>query len=237
MIVIPKLISIQVSQPRQFGQAEAVDPMDRHWATGFFKEPVSGVVWVGSSNLDGDGQADRVHHGGRDKAVLAYSAEHYPEWRKSMDNLSLPFGAFGENFTIEGLAEAVVCIGDTFQLGEEAIVQVSQPRQPCWKLARRWRIRSLASQVQQTGRTAWYFRVQQEGFVAAGMSFVLLERPHPSWTIERANWTMHVNRHDVADVLELAAVTHLSDSWRKTLMKMANNQVTDPMTRLYGEND
>lgn len=150
--------------------------MDRPWTTGFFKEPVSSAVRLGLINLEGDGQADLVHHGGTDKAVLAYSAEHYPGWRQSMNNPSLPFGAFGENFTITGLTEADVCIGDIWQVGDEAVLEVSQPRQPCWKLARRWRIKSLALDVQQTGRTGWYFRVLTEGIVAAGMRLVLLFR-------------------------------------------------------------
>lgn len=172
----PVLASIQVSLPRSFGQEGAADPMDRPWTTGFFKEPVSSAVRLGLINLEGDGQADLVHHGGTDKAVLAYSAEHYPGWRQSMNNPSLPFGAFGENFTITGLTEADVCIGDIWQVGDEAVLEVSQPRQPCWKLARRWRIKSLALDVQQTGRTGWYFRVLTEGIVAAGMRLVLLFR-------------------------------------------------------------
>src|SRR5690606_18685860 len=108
---------------------------DRPWTTGFFKEPTLGPVWLGRTNLEGDGQADLVHHGGPDKAVLAYSADHYAAWREVLNNPALPFGAFGENFTIEGLKEADVCIGDTWKVGDEATIQLSQPRQPCWKLA------------------------------------------------------------------------------------------------------
>lgn len=233
----PVLASIQVSLPRQFGQEGAAEPMDRPWTTGFFKEPVAGAVRLGRTNLEGDGQADRVHHGGPDKAVLAYSAEHYPGWRQMMKNPSLPFGAFGENFTVTGLTEADVCIGDTWQVGEEAVVQVSQPRQPCWKLARRWRIKTLALDVQQTGRTGWYFRVLSEGSVAAGMRFVLQERPHPDWTVERANRVMHTEKSDIAKALELAAIPLLSEPWRTTLTRRANKQEPDSQKRLVGENE
>lgn len=220
----PVMASIQVSLPRSFGQEGAADPMDRPWATGFFKEPVSGAVRLGLTNLDGDGQADLVHHGGADKAVLAYSAEHYPGWRQSMNSPSLPFGAFGENFTVAGLTEADVCIGDTWQVGDEAVVQVSQPRQPCWKLARRWRIKTLALDVQQSGRTGWYFRVLSEGIVAAGMRLVLRERPHPDWTVERANRVMHTEKSDIAAAWELAAIPLLSDNWRMTLTRRASTR-------------
>ncbi len=235
-MIIPALASIQVSLPRTFGEENSADPMDRLWRTGFFKEPVSGEIWLGATHLDGDGQADLVHHGGPDKAVLAYSAEHYPGWRQSLNHALLPFGAFGENFTVNGLTEAAVCIGDTWRLGDEVVVQISQPRQPCWKLARRWRIQSLAWQVQETGRTGWYFRVLKEGVVRAGMRLSLLERPHPKWTIEQANRIMHINKQDVGAALELAAIPLLSENWCTTLTRRVNQPESDPRKRLIGEN-
>jgi MOSC domain-containing protein YiiM len=177
------------------------------------------------TNLDGDGQADLVHHGGRDKAVLAYSADHYGEWRKALNKPTLPFGAFGENFTVQGLTEADVCIGDIWKIGDKATVQVSQPRQPCWKLARRWRIKTLALQVQQTGRTGWYFRVVNEGIVAQGMPLTLLERPHPGWSVERANRVMHLEKDDLRSAGELAAIQLLAASWRATLRARVEQNV------------
>lgn len=233
----PLLASIQVSLPRSFGQEGAADPMDRPWTTGFFKEPVLGPVRLGLTNLEGDGQADRLHHGGPDKAVLAYSAEHYPLWRQSLNQPALPFGAFGENFTVTGLTEADVCIGDTWLVGDEVVVQVSQPRQPCWKLARRWRIKSLALDVQQTGRTGWYFRVLSEGAVTAGMRLVLHDRPHPDWTVARANQVMHLEKRNIAAAQELAAIPLLSENWQATLSRRATKQESDPQKRLIGENE
>ena len=232
----PVLTSIQVSLPRHFGQEGASDPMDGPWTTGFFKEPVVGRVRLAATNLDGDGQADLVHHGGMDKAVLAYSADHYPSWRQSMGNPLLPFGAFGENFTVERLTEAYMCIGDTWRIGDEAVVQVSQPRQPCWKLARRWQMKSLPLEVQKTGRTGWYFRVLTEGIVLAGMPLILLERPHPMWTVERANQVMHSKSGEIAAALELAAIPHLAESWRTTLTRRAEKIFPDSAKRLIGEN-
>ena len=231
------LSSIQVGLPRNLGEEGAADAMDRPWTTGFFKEPVPGPVWLGATNLEGDRQADTVHHGGPDKAVLAYSAEHYPMWRETLNQPVLPFGAFGENFTIQGLTEVDVCIGDTWRVGEDVRVQVSQPRQPCWKLARRWRIKSLPAQVQQTGRTGWYFRVLVEGCVAQGMPMSLLERPYPEWTIERANQVMHSIQDDLRVVAELAEIPRLSASWRKTLAgRLEHNRRPDTAARLDGEN-
>ena len=230
----PNVESIQVGRPQHF--ASEGDPF-KPWSSAIIKESVSGTVWLSATSLDGDSQADLVHHGGADKAVLAYSAEHYPDWRQSMNIPLLPFGAFGENFTVNRLTEADVCIGDTWQVGGEAVVQVSQPRQPCWKLSRRWRIKSLALDVQQTGRTGWYFRVLTEGMVAGGMSLTLRERPYPDWTIERANRVMHAEKSDIAAALELGAIPLLSQNWRTTLTRRANKQEPDPQNRLIGENE
>ena len=173
------LYSVQVGMPRSYGSEDAFDPHDKPWMTGFFKTPVEGPVFVGSTNLVGDGQADLKNHGGVDKAVLAYSADHYPKWRDELRLPDMPCGAFGENLTIAGLSEQSVCIGDLFRLGE-VLFEVSQPRQPCWKLARRWRMHELTGLVVNNGRSGWYLRVLSEGSVEAGMPVTLIERPNPS---------------------------------------------------------
>ena len=233
----PVLLSIQVGMPQQFGMEGATDPMDRRWTTGFNKQPVIGPVRLGVTNLDGDGQADLVHHGGPDKAVLAYSATHYTDWQRKLDNPTLPFGAFGENFTVGGLTEADVCIGDIWNVGNGATVQVSQTRQPCWKLARRWRVKTLAVQVQETGRTGWYFRVLAEGVVTTGMPLVLVERQHSAWTVLRANRIMHSDKDDI-QAAELAAIPALAASWKTTLLRRVEQNVhPDLAKRLLGQND
>lgn len=237
-MIHPALLSLQVGLPGCFGQEGAADPMDRPWTTGFFKRPVLGPVWLGATNLDGDGQADLVHHGGPDKAVLAYSADHYDAWRRELNKPALSPGAFGENFTIAGLTETDVCLGDIWTVGGEAVVQVTQPRQPCWKLARRWRLKTLALQVQESGRTGWYFRVLHEGVVAAGMSLVLVERRHPAWSVERANRVMHTDKNDLPAAEELSALPPLAASWRSTLRRRVERNIEpDPGKRLIGQNE
>lgn len=217
---MPKLLSIQVAFPQTLPGEDAAGPWVRPWTTGFFKRPVSHPVWLGRTNLAGDGQADLDNHGGPDKAVNVYPSEHYPFWRDRLRLPELSHGAFGENFTLLGLVEGDVCIGDVYRLGE-ALMQVSQPRQPCWKLARRWRIKDLASQVQQLGYTGWYFRVITEGEVAAGMSLSLVDRPHADWTVAAANDIMHHRRHDLQAAARLAAYPFLSASWRDHLSRRA----------------
>lgn len=220
--------------PRTEGRTDAADPMDRAWTTGFYKEPVVGSVWVGRHNLDGDGQADLKNHGGPDKAVNVYPIEHYSYWKESLCLPDLSPGAFGENFTVGGILEADICIGDIIEIGG-VLVQVSQPRQPCWKLARRWRVKDLAFRVQQTGRTGWYFRVLREGTVQAGSQPNLIERPCPEWTVAAANDVMHHRPDDWEAVRSLAACQLLSTRWRETLTKrVATGGVTSSSERLYG---
>lgn len=230
----PVLLSIHVGLPRSYGRDGAEDPLDRPWTTGFFKEPVHGPVWVGRTNLDGDGQADLRHHGGSEKAVLAYAASHYPYWREALKIPTLPHGAFGENLTILGLEEQNVCIGDVYQIGA-ARLQVSQPRQPCWKLARRWRVKDLAHRVQQSGRAGWYYRVLQEGPIEPGQPVVLLERPLPQWSVARVNEVMHHRKEDLDAAAALAACPLLSQSWRDTFAaRVLRRASPDTTARLGG---
>src|SRR5665213_1189585 len=219
---IPKaaLESVQIGAIRNLGHEDAADLHDQPWTTGFFKIPVRGPVYVGVTSLDGDGQADLVNYGGVDKAVLAYSADHYPKWRRELQLPEMPYGAFGENLTISGLNEELVCIGDTFRIGPVKL-QVSQPRQPCWKLARRWRMHELTGIVVRNGRTGWYFRVEEEGEVEAGMPVTLIDRPNPEWTVARANQILHHMKMDLAATLELSHVPELAESWVEELQDRA----------------
>ncbi len=215
------LVSIQVGKPAVRGVPGSDDPMDQTWTSGIVKGNVDGPVWLGRTNLVGDGQADLVNHGGPDKAVLSYAAAHYPGWRQELDRPDLPHGAFGENFTIEGLNEEAVCIGDTYTLGEDVVVQVSQPRSPCWKLARRWRMKELTALVERSGRTGWYLRVLREGEVRPGLPVTLVERPFPEWTVARASGVMRTRTQDRAAAGGLAAIELLAKSWRTRLAEAA----------------
>ena len=227
-----KLLSIQVGRPKELGNAQSSDPFDKPWISGFYKEPVSGEVQVSRYNIAGDRQADLKHHGGPDKAINVYPAEHLPLWEKEL-GIDLPHGSFGENFTTSGLVESEVCIGDTFQIGE-VVVQISQPRQPCWKLARRWRIKDLAVQVERNGRTGWYLRVIKEGAVSAPAEITLLERPFPQWTVAQANEIMHRRKNDAEAARALAGCPALSESWKATLSRRADNIIDDDSPRLEG---
>jgi MOSC domain-containing protein YiiM len=214
------LVSIQIGTPKNYGFEEAVDPHDKPWTTGFFKTPVEGPLFASLTNLAGDGQADLLNHGGIDKAVLAYSADHYLKWREELSLPDMPFGAFGENLTIAGLSEESVCIGDIFRIGA-ATFEVSQPRQPCWKLARRWRMHELTALVVRNGRSGWYLRVLEQGWIEAQLPVALIERPNPQWSIARANEVLHHRKTDLPLTLELAEVQRLASSWVEELRERA----------------
>ena len=132
----PSIVALHVGQPQALGALGPEDPFGEPWPTegerwtsGIFKVPVEGPVSLTARGFDGDGQADVVKHGGLDKAVCAYPADHYPEWRRTLGITPFDFGAFGENLTIDGLDEQTVCIGDVWSL-VDAQVQVSVPRSP-----------------------------------------------------------------------------------------------------------
>jgi MOSC domain-containing protein YiiM len=210
--------TVSVGRPETFGFAGAAAWYDEPWSTAIFKRPVDGPVRIGRLGLEGDGQVDLVNHGGPDKAICVYPGAHYPQWRvdlaAALQSERFADGAFGENLAVAGLSEDDVCIGDLYRLGAAAVVQVSQPRQPCWKLARKWRIKDLTARAVATGRTGWYFRVVNDGTVTAGDRLTLQSRPHPSWTIAAANQVMH---HRQGDGRALAGLPELSASWKHTL--------------------
>jgi MOSC domain-containing protein YiiM len=215
----PVLVSIQVGMPREHGVAGAEHPHDRLWTSAIFKSPVEGAVWLGRLNLVGDGQVDLESHGGRDKAVLGYAADHYPRWRDELGMPDLPYGAFGENFTMSGLDEEEICIGDTWAVGE-AQVQISQPRLPCWKLARRWRLRDLPARVLRATRGGWYFRVLEEGHVERAQTMHLVERPFPDLSVARV-FRAWRDGADGPTRRALGDCPLLSPGWRSSFLEKA----------------
>jgi MOSC domain-containing protein YiiM len=155
------LLSVNVALPRD------VSYMGKAVRTGIFKEPVRGRLMLRTLNLDGDGQADRENHGGIYKAVYAYTIEHYEHWRRELGRPDLAPGQFGENFTVQGMTEDDVHIGDVFRVGG-ALVQVTQPRAPCYKLGVKMGMPQFPKLFLSSGRVGFYLRVLEEGEVGAG---------------------------------------------------------------------
>jgi MOSC domain-containing protein YiiM len=164
-----KLLSINVGLPRE------VVSKGRSVNTGIFKEPIEGRVRLRTLNLDGDRQADLTVHGGTDKAVYAYPVEHYDYWRRELPGVNMPWGMFGENFTVEGLLENEINIGDQFRIGSAELV-VTQPRLPCYKLAVKFGRDDIIKRFLESRRTGFYFAVLKEGEVGAGDSIEMMSR-------------------------------------------------------------
>ncbi|WP_449538547.1 MOSC domain-containing protein [Ferdinandcohnia sp. Marseille-Q9671] len=231
----PYIEKLFIGKPKTVGNPNATKLMDKEWTSGIFKEPVQHPVWLSKVQLEGDGQADLKNHGGPEKAVLAYTAGHYQKWQSELGNDQIEPGAMGENFSVVGLDETNVCIGDIYEIGE-ATVQVSQPRQPCWKPARRFKILDFALRIQKCGRTGWYFRVLQEGSVEEDVQVTLIKRPYPEWTIARCNEIMHERKNDLEAAGQLAACEYLASSWKETLTKRLDGESKSIENRVYGPN-
>ncbi len=164
-----KILQVAVSLPKTFLVS------GREVSTGIFKEKVDGKVPLRTLNLDGDKQADLTVHGGVDKAVYAYSSEHYPYWRAEYPNKAIEYSGFGENLTTENLLETDVCIGDEFQAGT-AIIRVTQPRLPCYKLGIRFGRPDIIKRFMKSGRSGIYFSVLKEGVLEAGDQLILIKK-------------------------------------------------------------
>lgn len=200
------------------------------------KTPVAGPVRIGADGLDGDEQGDRRVHGGQDKAVHHYPFEHYVRWRDDLGAHPLleSAGAFGENLSTVGATEADLCLGDRLRLGG-AELEVSQSRQPCWKLSDRFAVADMARRVQESGRTGWYYRVLEPGQVRAGDALRLLDRPFPRWPLSRIIDVLYrgtLDRDALAEALSLPLVP----SWRALFeRRLAQGRTEDWNKRLRGE--
>jgi MOSC domain-containing protein YiiM len=207
-----RLLSVNVGKPR------TVEHQGRRITTGIFKTPVSGPVPVRRLNLDGDGQADLRVHGGEDKAVYVYPAEHYDFWSRELGRDDLGFGFFGENFTTEGLLEDEVCIGDVLRIGS-ARFEVSQPRTPCFKLAMRIGIEGFEPRFAASGRLGFYLRVLEEGSVAAGNAIERVARGAGGVSVREAHGLRFGASPDPARLRIAAGLRALSSRWREALAR------------------
>lgn len=204
---IGSLISVNVGRPR------TVEWKGRMVTTGIFKEPVEGRIALRRLNLDGDQQADLTVHGGPDMAVYVYPAEHYEFWGQELGGEGLPWGMFGENFSTQGLLEESVNVGDQFRVGS-AELQVTQPRMPCYKLGLKFGRDDMVKRFLTSRRTGFYFRVLQEGEVAAGDAVQLVSRDENDVTV--ADITRLYIRDDITPELMQRAIDlePLPKSWR-----------------------
>ncbi len=164
-----KIISTNIGEPK------TIEWNGKMVQTGIYKYPVEKPIFLGLEDVENDHVIDRRYHGGIDKACYLYSADHYSYWKKFYPDLEMPWGMFGENLTVEGLHEAEINIGDIFKIGE-AVVQATQPRQPCYKLGIRFGDQKMVKQFVDSGFAGVYVRVLEKGFVRTNDEMVLVEK-------------------------------------------------------------
>lgn len=219
-----EVLQLRVGRAAPLGESGARSAIDKH--------PAAGPLAVGHLGFDGDEQADTKHHGGLHKAVHAYAVAHMPAWSRELPERTARFraGAFGENLVVDGVTETDVCLGDRWRVGT-ALLEVSQGRQPCWKLNVRFDVTDMARRVQDSGRSGWYFRVIAPGIVTAGDRGTLMARPNPHWSLARVSHLLYHDRMNRAALAELAAIPGLPESWLRLVEARLTSGRTEDWSR------
>jgi MOSC domain-containing protein YiiM len=213
---VAKVISINIGLPRTVNfQGQAV-------TTGIFKESVKGRIKLRRLNLDGDKQADLTVHGGLDKALYAYPAEHYDYWKKRIPNMTLSWGMFGENLTTEGLLEDQVNVGDVFRIGSSEVV-ATQPRMPCYKLGVKFGRMDIIRQFMNSKLTGIYFRVLKEGAIGAGDEIELINRDMNNVTVKDIV-RLVTGQRNIATLRRAVHVEALAEGWRQEFLEQLAEQ-------------
>lgn len=199
------------------------------------KTRAHGLQQITELGFTGDAQADPQNHGGPDKAIHHYPSDHYPQW---IAEGQIPAGtvpaAFGENIAALGMTETNLCIGDILRLGT-AVVQISQGRQPCWKVSQHTGNPKMAYLFQKIGRTGWYYRVLEPGQAEAGSAVTLIERLHPDWSVERVTRLRLSRKASPQEATALAQLPELAEGWRQAFARMAGGDTAeDTSARLLG---
>ena len=211
------IASINIGIPREVTYAKG-----RKIKTSLKRTPVKEKVFLDLMGFEGDQVADPVDHGGRDKAVCGYPANHYSIWKEELSR-NMPPASFGENLTIEGLTEDRIHIGDIFRIGE-AEVQCTQPRQPCHKLTKIFRFPKLASRIQTLGYCGYYFRVLKQGWLQAGMTVERIHSDKEKISVRDAHYLMYRDKENYEAIEKLMAHPALSESWKYSFSKRLSNR-------------
>lgn len=207
-----RIVAVSVGGPREIAWE------DRIVETSIFKAPINGRLRVRWLNIEGDQQSDLTVHGGFDKAVYCYPAEHYAYWRDQLPGVELPWGSFGENLTTEGLLEEEVFIGDEYRIGT-AEFSVTQPRMPCYKLGIRFGRADMVKLFHQSGRNGFYLRVTKEGEIGGGDAIELTSQDERGLTVANVV-RLYTDREADGDLLKLASEhSALSVGWRDHFRK------------------
>ncbi len=206
------VLSVNVGGIREF------DFNGRVARSGIWKFPVSGRLMAKGVNLEGDDQADRAAHGGPDKAIYAYAIEDYKWWQTQIDR-ALAYGEVGENLTTQGIDVTGALVGDRWQVGN-TLLEVSEPRVPCWRLGVRMSDKQFPRRFTEAGRPGTYLRIIEEGDIGAGDQIRIVARSHQQISIGDV---FRIFTRDQQEAARLLAVPQLSDAWKKWAARRAGN--------------
>ena len=216
---VARLVSVNVGLPREItwrGQTVV---------TGIWKEPVEGPRTVRRLNVDGDGQGDLKGHGGEQRAVYVYQLDSYRYWQAQMRRDDFTYGQFGENFTVEGLGDDEVCIGDRYRVGS-ALFEVTQPRVTCYRVGIRMDEPRMAALLVAHGRPGFYFRVLEEGDVRAGDDVMRIATGREAMTVADVNALLYLaGRHDVEQLRRALRIPALSPGWQESLRALLDEEL------------
>jgi MOSC domain-containing protein YiiM len=210
-----RLQSINVATPKR------IEGANRKSTTAIYKQPVRERVMLRRLGLAGDGQADLRNHGGSFRAAYAYDAAHYGYWSQELGRNDMAPGQFGENFTVTGMDENDIHVGDVFRIGE-ALVQVTQPRVPCHKLTAKMGVADFQARFLRSNRSGFYLRVLEEGMVAAGDEFIPVHRDPDSLSVARVNALRFHDKDDLDGIARAWALAALSHDWKEAFQAMLN---------------
>src|SRR5215470_5740311 len=212
-----RLLSVNVGLPRD------IEWSGRTVHTGIWKNPVPGRCRVRRLNLDGDGQGDTAGHGGEQRAVFVYQLESYRHWEQQLNRADFVHGNFGENFTIEGLPDDSVCIGDRFRIGT-ALFEITQPRVTCYRVGIRTNEPRMAALLTSSGRPGFYFRVLEEGAVDAGDEIVKAGEAKERMTVAEINALLYSPNHPHDSLERALRIEALSSGWRSSFEALLQSQ-------------
>lgn len=220
---VATVLSVQVGKVIESGDAHSKDFLTKAYTTASHKTPTEKRLRATKNGLEGDFVADTVHHGGIDKAVFANSFKNYHSWQNFLGVKHLEYGALAENLTIDRIDETTVCIGDIHKIGS-VILEVSQPRKPCWKISRVWRDKKFTKEIFDSGKTGWYYRVIQEGALAKNDTVKCIGRQTVLVSIQEANDAFKDPDMHSETVEKLMALSVLAPAWKRGLEQRVANK-------------
>ncbi|QCD52474.1 MOSC domain-containing protein [Campylobacter sp. RM16192] len=215
MAVVKALL---IGKVQTYGDANSANSINKIWQSAIFKVATKDEIYADKFGFNGDEVADKKHHGGEQKAIFANSYENYLAWSEFLGLSNLPFGAMGENLTISGMHENNVCIGDIHKIGS-IVLQISQPRKPCFKLSKRWMNAGMAKEIFRSGLSGWYYRVLENGYCKAGDIVQIIQRDKVGMSVMEVNRLFYSPKDNMSLMDKFMSLDSLSDRWKDDVKK------------------